>query len=557
MSASHHEHALNVPEILHCVGIFMTKKPLATSLLVCRYFHQTLEPLLYMDLRLAYNKDRRPTPTAIQQGHHLHHVRHFTSSDFISVDYLSLDFRNLVSITLKGYIEFLFFGPEDEEDDDDMDPHQVGTDMDILNALETLIRRNNGLRQLAFQHPNPQIGPNVWKAIASSTQSQDQQQQEIGVTPTDLPTTTRTRPRLDLLHVSSATIDKKSMPSFLAACQTTKSLQILRCTVLGLQDRDHPDHHHRLIPPPHMNGSFSPQRVHLGDVMGLSVLAQLEFLARCPDIREIDWQSTTCWGYGDNKFYRVLKRDTGVSRNQPLPTIDDFRRLILPGPGRGGGTWTHLRSFVVSGQYTTDRQGGLLKFIPDEGFAHILESIPAQQLERLECVATAFGPLGLQALKRHCNSLEVLRVERSSDFTSTLVQEAMEWFPKLKSLCVQSLSVKDIVRGGPWVCLGLKEFAVLFDMDGAVGPAAASDDDNDPEDKYKRHRLMFGRISSLVGLEKLVLRDQRGDGREDAAPGLQFRLLYGLGALSTLKQLRNLDVRFTRQKLELSDVHVE
>lgn len=85
----------------------------------------------------------------------------------------------------------------------------------------------------------------------------------------------------------------------------------------------------------------------------------------------------------------------------------------------------HLRSLNVFGLYDPSH-GKVLQFIQDEGFAHILESIPTQQLVELECRDTAFRPLGFKTLKRYSYSLKLLVIKQPSGFTSSLAQAALE-----------------------------------------------------------------------------------------------------------------------------------
>ncbi|KAG9064991.1 hypothetical protein KI688_002310 [Linnemannia hyalina] len=350
----------------------MAHELLASCLLVSRYFHQALEPIFFSHLYLVYDKTRRPSPALIQ-SQYLHRIRHLFTINFISVDYLLLDFRNLTSISLKG---FVYRGSYDYDEDDEVsDPDQVGSADEIMS-------------------------------------------------------------------------------------------------------------------------------VEFADIIGLSVLAQLEFLARCPNVQKIHWQSTTRRSQYV-KHYRLLEQDNVISVNQPLPSTDDIRRFIQP------GTWMHLRSLVVSGVYSP-YYGKALEFIQDEGFAHILESIPTQHLMELDCSGTAFEPLGLEALKRHCDVLRLLVIKRSSSFTSALVQEALESFPKLTSLPVDHLSVEDVERGRPWACLNLRVLIAQFDMSGAV----------DVEDDQRRHRLLFDRISTLAGLERLTITGRCCHGSKASIPHL-------------------------------------
>lgn len=282
---------------------------------------------------------------------------------FISVDYLRLDFRNLTSINLKGSV---YRGSYYDEDDEIEDRDQVGSVDEIMDALRKLIHNNPGLKRWTIHEPVPQLRHEVWEALAYPTKSQYNQQEHI-MTATTKTTTDLTGPRLDVLDISFITIDHKSAPFFLVACRTAKTLRLSCCTVQGLRDS-----RTRLLCkklPAHADGPYFPQSVKFTDIIGLSVLARLVFLARCSNVQKIHWQSTTRSSHYA-KHYHLLERDEGISVNQPLPSTDDIRQFIQP------GTWMHLQSLVVSGLYDP-YYGNVLEFIQDEGFAHILEAIPA------------------------------------------------------------------------------------------------------------------------------------------------------------------------------------
>ncbi|KAF9540897.1 hypothetical protein EC957_003644 [Mortierella hygrophila] len=392
MSLQPHHSALDVPEILYTIGSFMAHESLTSCLLVSRYFHQALEPLFFSHL---YDKTRRPSPALIQ-SRYLLRVRHLFTIHFI-YDY--------------------------DEDDEVADPDQVGSADEIMDALRKLIYNNPGLRRWTIHEPVPQLTHIVWEALAYPTESQNEQQEHIRTAATAT-NTNLTGPRLDVLDITFTTIDHKSVSLFFAACRATNTLRLSSCTIKWLWD----SHNRPLCEtlPPHADGPYFPQSVGFADIIGLSVLAQLEFLARCPNVQKIHLQSTTRSSHYA-KHYQLLEQDNGISVNQPLPSTDDIRRFIQP------RTWMHLRSLVVSGVYSS-YYGKALEFIQDEGFAYILESIPTQHLVELDCSGTAFGPLGLEALKRHCDVLRLLVIKRSSSFASALVQEALESFPKLTSL---------------------------------------------------------------------------------------------------------------------------
>lgn len=148
--------------------------------------------------------------------------------------------------------------------------------------------------------------------------------------------------------------------------------------------------------------------------------------------------------------------------------------------------------------------------------------------------------VGLKALKRHCDSLRLLVINRPSSFTSALVQVALESFSKMTSLRVDRLSVEDVERGRPWACLNLRVLTAQFDMGGTI----------DVEDDQRHHRMLFDRISTLTRLERFTV-SAIGAVK---APSLHFRISHGLDALSGLNNPCFLDVHETKQRLELSDV---
>ncbi|KAF9910539.1 hypothetical protein EC991_006357 [Linnemannia zychae] len=107
-------------------------------------------------------------------------------------------------------------------------------------------------------------------------------------------------------------------------------------------------------------------------------------------------------------------------------------------------------------------------------------------------------------------------------------------------LRVERLKLEDIERGGPWMSLKLKELEVQFDMQGGI----------DLQDEQRQHRLVFDRVSTLAGLERLSFNAKYGS----KLPGLQLCVSHGLGALLPLVNMFFLDVSNSIQKLELADV---
>ncbi|KAF9924580.1 hypothetical protein FBU30_005498 [Linnemannia zychae] len=522
---SHSHSALAVPEILLIIGSFMTKPSLAISLRVSRFFRQTLERLLYAELILVSGSQNRPSIATVQS--HVHYIRHLKTRYFISVEYLTLDFQHLTSISLEGQIlGFCDYEEEEEEwDRVEYEPMLVGSHQDITGALEALVRNNPKLRRWIIREPVPSIETSLWKAIAQGHQ-QLQHDTIAATTQAAYLSMDSAGSRLDLLDLTFVSIYRKSIPYFLATCRSTRHLRISHLTVLGLYDfptmrYDPPSHDDTEI----AGTCYFPQTVDWIDVSGLSLKTQFEFFARCTDLQEIKWE--------------IRKRKDPKAPNrpkeskEPLPDINDICHLIKP------GAWMHLRSLTLIINLGAS-ENDCLMLIPDKGFAHILETIPAQQLQVLRLLGTAFGSSGLQALKRHCDSLEHLEIRRTKIFTSVMLQKTLEEFPRLTTLKAGTLWASDIEQGRPWVCLGLKELKIQFNTRGV----------EEVPDDQRYHRLVIDRLSTLVDLERLDMNAGYGSN----LLSLRLRLAYGLDSLVTLKNLTSLDVYETFQDFELDDI---
>ncbi|KAK3805575.1 MAG: hypothetical protein J3Q66DRAFT_407583 [Benniella sp.] len=135
----------------------------------------------------------------------------------------------------------------------------------------------------------------------------------------------------------------------------------------------------------------------------------------------------------------------------------------------------------------------------------------------------------LDHLKIPCNSTVILSVLCSCS--------------ALEVLHAQSVSVKDIAEGEPWVCRHLRELQVLFFCE-------KTDQELQP--------LVFERLSTLA---RLVTLDMDCDLRILGDKGLlEFRLDCGMGQLASLQELRTVvfSRRYTMsepmQQLEMKDV---
>ncbi|KAF9118759.1 hypothetical protein BGW39_000885 [Mortierella sp. 14UC] len=88
--------ALEIPEILRRISSYLPGPDFTSCLQTCRSFHTILTPLLYNQLTLVKQEEKRPTPEALRRYVHL--VGALKFEHFISVEYLLTGFKGLHSI---------------------------------------------------------------------------------------------------------------------------------------------------------------------------------------------------------------------------------------------------------------------------------------------------------------------------------------------------------------------------------------------------------------------------------------------------------------------------
>lgn len=144
--------------------------------------------------------------------------------------------------------------------------------------------------------------------------------------------------------------------------------------------------------------------------------------------------------------------------------------------------------------------------------------------------AHEFGPLSTEALLKHCETLENLRIEGCDDLPSWAIQEVLSSAPRLRRLDAISqerwrgrnvqLDVKDIIgvrdgkslSGKDWVCLSLESLKIQ--ITGIPRNAA---------EKASQHiqREVYKQLGRLTGLKQLVL------GHEVEHPATIYKPLEG------------------------------
>ncbi|KAF9905972.1 hypothetical protein EC991_001131 [Linnemannia zychae] len=511
--------ALEIPEILRRISSYLPGADFTSCLLTCRSFHTILTPLLYNQLTLVKQEDKRPTLEALRRYVHLIGALKFEY--FISAEYLLAGFKGLHSIHIVnsgGNREF-----------------QMGTDAEIMDALLRVIRENPALRKWSLHNPWPRLSSDVWKELSSlkkyPIQEGPGQQQQQAVQ----------RQGVDVLELISISVAHDAKHWFLRACADAKELKML--DVSFMMARGNLDNCQLFL----QLDKYPPQgrRVEIVEFNGYDVINQLTFLSHLVEARHIAWTSPAAGRM--------------PIQTRPLPTLEDLKQFIKP------TTWPKLRSLDLTG--IPGRQ--LVKF-SDECIRHILDCLPDNQLEVFKLQGSIFGPLGTSALKRQLACLQDLRLEPAGIIEqSALIQEVMESCPKLKVLRAGMYSVGHMRRGKPWVCLGLKELAVQIDLesdrDGAVVDKTVEYDAVYFEKHAMSRRYVFerlGKLTELVELDTSLPYYGHGDmtyymlSNRYNSPywTLEYQIPFGLDQLAGLKKLERLNISNNHQRINQKDL---
>ncbi|KAF9097937.1 hypothetical protein BGX29_007850 [Mortierella sp. GBA35] len=512
--------ALDVPEILRKISSYLPGNAFTACLQTCRSFHTILTPLLYNQLTLVQEEEKRPSVEALKRYVHLVGALKFDL--FMSVEYLTVGYKGLHSITMVNQADHRQF--------------QVGSDGEIMEALLVIIRENSALRKWTLFNPWPRLSSDVWRELSSL--------KKVLVGPDGHSAAAAAAGRnrgVDVLDLTRISVTHEAKHWFLRACADAKELRMLDVAFMYSNGRS--DDYQQFLQlekrPP------QGRKVQIVEFSGYNVIDQLTFLSHLVEARHIAWTSPAAGRM--------------PIQTRPLPTFADLEKFVKP------TTFPKLRSLDLTG--IPDRQ--LVKF-SGECVGYILRCVPENQLEVFRLQGSTFGPRGAEALKRQYPCLQDLRLEPGTiEEQSELIQEVMESCPKLTVLKAGMLSVHHIRKGKPWVCWRLKELAVHVDLEtdraGAVEDKSLKYDEAYSQ-KYKNSVQyvfeLLGRMTDLVELDTSMA--YRGPmcwleltGRYQHP---YWRLLYQtnfhLDLLAGLKKLEKLDVSNMMQELEQEDLEM-
>ncbi|KAK3810321.1 MAG: hypothetical protein J3Q66DRAFT_415870 [Benniella sp.] len=221
----------------------------------------------------------------------------------------------------------------------------------------------------------------------------------------------------------------------------------------------------------------------------------LEFMRRCP--------SLTSFGYFDEDGHEFLP---------------GFTELVT------ARTWLKLHEvFVMSDRITSDEVSTIIQGLQRITRLTVLSAVGLASLDILE------------HLQPHFCNLKELNMATSSSISSRIAREILTSCPLLERFEGYRINAND-VAGRPWVCLRLKVLHLHFSFN------AGTVKDLQPQ--------VLDQLSRLIRLEELFMHgfDRRGQ------ESINLTLKNGLGKLLTLRLLRVVDFRGTRQRMNEQEI---
>ncbi|KAF9114812.1 hypothetical protein BGX27_009760 [Mortierella sp. AM989] len=202
--------------------------------------------------------------------------------------------------------------------------------------------------------------------------------------------------------------------------------------------------------------------------------------------------------------------------------------------------------------------------LEDEDMGRLLALIPS--LTALNARSTPFSSNSLaQLVNNQGPDMVELELMECTSLTSEQIQTILTSMPKLKRFSASLLEASDffisngntgleavdglgssVAQGasaGPWVCLGLEELEISI-----IGPEVCEE-----TDLARYASAVYDQLGKLRQLRVLSLKEITSDYR-DHGPLLDLTLENGLGFLSSLKYLRELNIRGISAKMDKAEV---
>ncbi|KAF9358903.1 hypothetical protein BGX26_000688, partial [Mortierella sp. AD094] len=233
---------------------------------------------------------------------------------------------------------------------------------------------------------------------------------------------------------------------------------------------------------------------------------------------------------------------------EKLALFYSFRRMAAPVAQTIRQNCPRLCHLILDGSF---------KYFPDDEIANLIDSCRTRGLQTFELPEpNGFHELPLQALCGHSATLESVHIPNHRGGISEVVQRLLTQCPNLRVLDTSSKWYdsqqlgQTPVRGlleEPWVCTKLEVFRVVLGGVFGKGHGTAN------IVHYDYHQGLYTQLSRLTRLEELNVGYSHWVGAVyESAP--QFSLESGLEMLEGLKQLKILDVSYTRNEIQRQEL---
>ncbi|KAG0243765.1 hypothetical protein B0O80DRAFT_463821 [Mortierella sp. GBAus27b] len=245
----------------------------------------------------------------------------------------------------------------------------------------------------------------------------------------------------------------------------------------------------------------------------LSSLSSMEF----PNIKDLEWENV------DRRHV-----DFSIEFMKRCPGITSLRCCSWPEfiPLLAANTWPNLHSLTV---YSTTNS------ISEEDLIKILGSMQRITRLNLNCCPSDFTPAATALLHQHFASLREIRlIWNTGSSTLSMAQEILSSCPLLECLVAPQINASVIAKGRPWVCLGLRKLSLSIAFD--------------PSTNHLVQPIVIDQILRLKWLVELCIWNL-SDAIADFLRAIDLRLENGLGKLSTLRALEQLDWGKTTQRM--------
>ncbi|KAF9425489.1 hypothetical protein BGZ76_003210 [Entomortierella beljakovae] len=238
-------------------------------------------------------------------------------------------------------------------------------------------------------------------------------------------------------------------------------------------------------------------KLHL--VGQMNEVKQLDFIRRCPELKELGW----------------LVYNIGKTR--------DAQRLFAEDLGKN--LWPNLE-MLSFGHYSSD-----------EILAPIIEGMT--KVTVLDLSRCSLDTLSFQLLRCRFSTLVNLTLCECHSVTSAMLNEVLCSCPNLKALKGNAVLAMDVVKGGPWASTSIECLCVCFTF---------------THEEQELQPLVFERISRLTLLKELGVNGWMSQTPRKLRETLDFRLERGMEQLASLKNLTQIDFYRTTQEIGSREV---